>query len=242
MKNFINKINVVFRMIAGGQFGILFHEVRRRFYSNEESYCLRRDLKVPFNGPKAKIDIMVRPYQESDFQTFFELHTPDLTPEGIKERGGRILLLNSKAKTCYVAVTHDGNPAYMQWLMGPEENPKLQNLYKGGFPVLGKGEMLLEGAFTHESYRGQRIMPDAMSQIAEKGADHGGRYILTFVRTDNIPSLKGCQRSGFFPYQIRKDRWRFFTRSLNFITLPEGTPYPYEQENGPGDKAILKQA
>ena len=42
-------------------------------------------------------------------------------------------------------------------------------------------------------------MPAAMGLIAEKGETIGARYVITFVAPDNIPSLKGCQRCGFFP-------------------------------------------
>jgi RimJ/RimL family protein N-acetyltransferase len=100
-------------------------------------------------------------------------------------------------------------------------------LFKGGFPLLAPDEMLLEGAFTLEAFRGQRIMPEAMSKIAEKGMDFEARRIYTFVGADNIPSLKGCKRSGFIPYSIRTDRWRLFRRSLEFAKLPAGTPYPF---------------
>ena len=39
----------------------------------------------------------------------------------------------------------------------------------------------------------------AMALIAERADDIGARHVLTFVEQNNIASLKGCQRSGFFP-------------------------------------------
>jgi RimJ/RimL family protein N-acetyltransferase len=69
-------------------------------------------------------------------------------------------------------------------------------------------------------------MAAAMAQIAERARDFGARKVLTFVATDNIASLKGCQRAGFHPHLLhRRTRLGFglFTRD-HFETLPEGDP------------------
>jgi hypothetical protein len=34
--------------------------------------------------------------------------------------------------------------------------------------------------------------------------------VITFVGFDNVASLKGCARAGFFPYVRRSQIWRFF--------------------------------
>ncbi len=60
-----------------------------------------------------------------------------------------------------------------------------------------------------------------MARIAEKGSEIGARWIITFVSTDNIPSLKGCMRSGFHPYILRTERWFLFNRTVKFTEIPE---------------------
>ena len=96
----------------------------------------------------------------------------------------------------------------------------------GGFPPLADGEALLENAYTPPAYRGLGVMAAAMAQIAERARDFGARKVLTFVATDNIASLKGCQRAGFYPHLLhRRTRFGFglITRD-RFETLPEGDP------------------
>lgn len=225
-----NKIGVLIKMALNGQINSILKEIRRRLYSDEISYCLSRDLTVPFEAPRAKIPISIRPLQESDIPVLLNMDAGKMTGEAAKVRAQRLLLFKSNIQQCYVAVTEDNSPCYMQWLMGAEENNKIQELFKGGFPLLAPGEMLLEGAFTLEAFRGQRIMPEAMAKIAEKGIDFEARRIYTFVGADNIPSLKGCKRSGFTPYSIRIDRWRLFRRLLEFRELPTGTPYPFDEK------------
>ena len=134
--------------------------------------------------------------------------------------------------TCYVGVDQNDRACYMQWLIGPEENTNLQRIYHGGFPWLEEDEALLEDAFTPEAYRGLGIMSCAMAQIAERGKDINARYIITFVWENNIPSLKGCKRSGFVPYKLRRVRNLFFHRSITFTKLREGTPYPFDSKQG----------
>src|SRR5664279_1795856 len=70
----------------------------------------------------------------------------------------------------------------------------------------------------------------AMARIAERGRALGVRHVMTFVEEDNIPSLKGCKKSGFVPYMIRRERWFLFCRTLTFARLPEGTPYAFDAE------------
>ena len=90
-------------------------------------------------------------------------------------------------------------PCYIEWLIGSTDNHLVR---VGGFPELEADEALLENAYTPAKYRGQGIMSEAMALIAERGREMGARFVLTFVEKDNIPSLKGCQRAGFFPYLL----------------------------------------
>ena len=136
----------------------------------------------------------------------------------------------AKIPTCYVALTKDNEPCYMQALIAPSENARLQEYFEGFFPWLRPDEALLEHAFTLETFQGLGIMPHAMARIAEKGRELGARWVITFVIHDNIPALKGCKRAGFSPYLVRREKWRLFRKQLSFEELPSGTPYPFDRE------------
>lgn len=133
-------------------------------------------------------------------------------------------MVEAELATCYVAVTEDDAPCYMQWLIGPEENEKVRSIFQYRFPRIAEDEMLLEGAFTLEHWRGKGIMAAAMSRIAEQAIDRGARSVITFVGSDNEPSLKGCRKAGFEPYLTRIDSWRCFQFSTTFTPPRERRP------------------
>jgi len=229
----LNKIIYIAKMmhIFGSKGGrdCIRDELMRRLKSHEIYYCLRRDLSEPFEAPQARIPITIRPLQEEDIPILLDLDNPELNGESIKERIRRLMFINKNVSTCFVAVTDEGIPCYMQWLMGAKNNKEIQAFFNGGFPVLQPDEMLLEYAFSHENFRGKRVMSYAMAQIAEKGLDSGANSVITFVNVENIPSLKGCKKAGFYPYSLREDIWRLFRRARKFTMLPPNTPYPFDR-------------
>lgn len=197
-----------------------------RVNSDTSSYCLRRDLSVPFESAPARTPLTVRPLQEADIPKIVALKKMKLSRTDMQDLVSRLEHLHADIPTCYIAVAEDGSPAYMQWLMGPAQNEKIQAYFNGTFPWLEKDEALLENALTLEGFRGKGVMPAAMARIAEHGSEIGARWVMTFVEEHNTPSLKGCKKAGFSPYMMRREKWFLFRRKLTFTKLPENTPYP----------------
>jgi RimJ/RimL family protein N-acetyltransferase len=231
-----NLFKAIITSIRSGQIRVLVKEARRRFYSQWTHYGLCRDLTQPFQAPNAKIPLTIRALEEGDVPELLDMKAPGISARGPYVRMHRLNFLKEKIGTCYVAVTEDGHPCYMQWLIGASQNDQIQEYFKGIFPALAPDEALLEYAFTPEAYQGQGIMPAAMARIAEKAAESGGRRVLTFVDHQNVPALKGCKRSGFMPCLTRTDKWRLFRRTMIFTPLPPGTPYPFDAEPATGEK------
>ncbi|MEJ2862382.1 GNAT family N-acetyltransferase [Actinomycetospora flava] len=189
--------------------------IGHRVRSSTPSYGLKRDLTAPHETPVAKIPITVRPMIDADVEPILDLHAEvDLTERWERQTRGR--LLDSGIGRPYVAVNEDDEPCYVQWLFSSEDNDKVRSFFHGIFPVLGPNEALLEGAFTPVKHQGQRIMSAGMSMIAEKATDLGARYVVTFVGTDNIASLKGCERAGFLPYINRVEKRLMGRRFVEF--------------------------
>lgn len=214
-----SKLNNAFQLIRNGHFTVFLKEFKKRIYSRSVSVGLQRDLNNEFQAPSAKIDIQIRPLRIEDMDELLDTTIdPSINPRIIANQES---MVNAKIPTCYVAVTVNNKPCYMQWLIGYEDNQKIEDHFMGVFPPLKKHEALLEGAYSHPAYRGMRIMPMAMARIAEKATEMNVRWVNTFVDITNIPSLKGCQRSGFKPYLLRKDRWFLFLRTITFHPISE---------------------
>lgn len=217
----MQRIQSTAQLLKSGEWEDLFQAGREHLRSESKAFGLRRDITVPFPAPDAMLPITVRPIRESDVETLLEAGADEMSGEAQRERLIRLRMIEAKLPTCYVAVTEDDEPTYMQWLIGPEDNDKIQEIFGDRFPRLQPDEMLLEGAFTLEKWRGKKIMAAAMARVAERAADHGARWVITFVGADNIPSLKGCKRAGFEPYVERTGTWRLFRYRSEFAPLTD---------------------
>src|SRR6478672_608003 len=161
----LKKIRSALRAFREGRGRDLLHIVRERWDSEVLSYGLRRDLSVPHSAPGARIDVSVRLLRREDVPRILEPHEPGITEEDREEIQTRLQVVEAEIHTCYVAVTADGVPCFMQWLIGPEENSKVQAYYKGIFPMVKPDEVMLEGAFTPGVFRGKGIMAHVMSKL-----------------------------------------------------------------------------
>lgn len=217
VKEFLDRGNELRRRIAG--------RLRVGLKASSERIGLRRDLSVRHVPPEAKIPISVRPLELADIAVVL----PFEDDQG--QVANRIEIANRRAMAVrhvaggFVAVDdRNGTPCYVQWLFAASDNDYIAKLV--GFPQLAADEALLENAYTPPAYRGMRIMSAAMALIAERAADIGARYVLTFVGEDNIASLKGCQRAGFAPHLIhRQDQYAFgIVRRQHFTVMDADDP------------------
>lgn len=224
------KTELASSLVRGGNFREAGSIIRGKAWTTYKGLGLRRDLSVPWPTPAAAIPIAIRLLKLEDIPYLFDLDEPNLTGAGRHERINRLHMVQAGFARCYVAATEDDRPCYMQFLIGPEENDILRHHFGDLYPTIRPDEALLEGAFTPEAFRGQKIMPCAMAQIAERATEFGARWAITICGDTNIPSLKGCKRSGFMPYMVREETWRLFRQKITFNDLPPGTPYPFDAE------------
>jgi GNAT superfamily N-acetyltransferase len=213
------RVKRLFSLLRAGQYDVALQTLRERLHSRVPATGLRRDLTVPFPAPSGKIPLQVRQIRPGDIDALLAVG-PDPDEQLLEQRAIQTRLLEAGLGTCYVAVDEHDRPCYMQLLIGPADNERLQRFFQGSMPQLAPDEALLEGAYTNPGYRGKGVMAAAMARIAEHAEDLGARYVLTFVHDDNIASLKGCERAGFTPHVHREERYRLFRRSVTFTPLP----------------------
>lgn len=219
----MTNIKSIIALLKKGELKFILKGIGKRFHSEVLAFGLKRDLTVDFENPNALIELKIRPFNTSDNDYF-------------RDENSNLGLVDAHIENCYVAVNTDNEPCYRQWLIGASQNEKIKGFFKGSFPVLKKNEALLEAAFTLPTFRGKRIMPAAMARISEKGVDIGARYIITFVDVNNIPSLKGCKRSGFNPYVLRTEKWFLFKRRIIFTDISEKLLAKYNKDLMPSKK------
>ena len=199
---------------------LIARRVGERLWSSREAIGFRRDLALPFPAPEAKLPLDIVELGPDELPAMLDPSLAGASALDSLECASRRALWQRHFGRCFVARAPDGQAGFLQWLFDHRNNAALAAHFGDAFPVLAEGEALLEGAYTPVAFRGQRIMPAAMARIAERAADTGARYVHTFVGIDNMPSLKGCVRAGFPPYQWRTQHLRLFRRHTDFTALP----------------------
>lgn len=215
LRRFLTRARDLSRLVLSEGPAKAWSAIRYRVYSDSTSLGLRRDLSLAFEKPAAKIPITVRPLAPTDDLSALDPE-PDLPADEALSRLVQRRLLQSGLRVCYVAIAPDGKPSYMQWAIPATENHRVRGVFGNLYPVLASNEALLEGAYTPTAYRGKGIMGAAMAQVAERAADYGARWVITFVDERNSASVKGCVRAGFAPYLKRHERFRLFYRKIRF--------------------------
>jgi hypothetical protein len=219
MANALRKTKAALSLLSHGRIAALAEEVKRELGSVETSYAFRRDLTIPFETRPTSVPIILRPFERGDI-SLLTLDSMGRDTTKLMERLSRIDAIGAGIPSAvYVAVTRDDSPCFLQWLVAPEANDRLNTYYKGYFPPLARDEVLLEGAFVPERHRGKGIMTSAMSKVADEGASMGARWAITYVDVSNLPSIRGCLACGFHPFLTRKAEWRAFKRRLFFAPL-----------------------
>lgn len=225
-KSLYMKLNKGAGLLLDGQVSKFWKVAHSQLHSERTWFGMRKKLGEKSQKPKAKIDISVRLIEERDLD--YLLSTEGMTAEDAKLVDWQRKLLQAKFQNCYVAVTNDDTPCYMQWLISPDENKNILEAFDGLFPELKQHEALLEGAYMHPSFRGLGIMPDAMYQVSEMAKKINATEAITFVGTDNIASLKGCKSCGYYPYTLLKKKWFLFKKDIFLEAIPVSTLAKYE--------------
>jgi RimJ/RimL family protein N-acetyltransferase len=211
------------------------------------SFGLLRDSTTSWQVPVAKDPIMVRELASTDIPLMLPEQLANIDRRERAQINLRRKLLSQNVPTCFVAIDQrSSHPCFIQWAFDQSQNDFIADFFKGRFPWLKPGQVLLENAYTHPDFRGKGVMPVAMSLIADLLSGNGVREIMTFVETTNVPSLKGCLRAGFRPFVTRKDislcggltRQRSFEPipadvNLDFSKLPVSLLEPKEERQNP---------
>jgi hypothetical protein len=199
---------------------LLLEKVVERTWSSSVSFGLRCDLRsLPPHRP-GRIEITMEPRDCPGYDGFVD--------ELARVKGSNYLYVRGEQRMCdagvrtlHVATAPDGSPAYSQWLVRPREQHLIDAHFPGSYTRLEPGEVLLEGAYTFSRFRGMSLMADGMWQLLAKARDGGAESALTYVATDNVPSLRGCAGVGFVPDHLRRTVRRFGRRRNVFLRLDD---------------------
>jgi acetyltransferase-like isoleucine patch superfamily enzyme len=117
----------------------------------------------------------------------------------------------------------------MQWLIHAEQQHRFRPYFRAG--CLRERYCFVRILLHVRAVAWPWYMGAALAQIIERASPRGARWALTYVRTDNVASLKSCARAGFRPYMLRTESWRGFRPHQSFRVLEQPALYPFERES-----------
>jgi hypothetical protein len=189
---------------------------RRWLYTDDVATGYAYDAGVPLKVPSSPLPLRLRELRPDDVDAFTRTDLPGLSPGDLLVRVNARHVLESDLRTPYVLVTEDDEPCYLQYLVFPEENERMREVFGGLFPPLAPNEALLEFAFTLEKFRGRLVMPFGFSELSRVAAERGATRVLCYVSSRQQAMSRFLVRAGFEPVAVREERRRLLHRRLTF--------------------------
>ncbi len=194
---------------------IVFDELTRKIYSDEKRYGFIYDLTQPIKIDEPKILVKLRTIQTRDITQFFNFRSCNYSNAELRKILECFLFLHSGISTCYVGVNKNNNPCVICWLIKPDMNNELQRYFKGGIPELKNNEVLCEYVYTHEKYRGLKLMSWVTTMLLESVSHEGFDRAIAYVNGKNVISLKTSPQIGWQPFLINTVRRRIFKNQIS---------------------------
>jgi RimJ/RimL family protein N-acetyltransferase len=200
---------------TGGPKHFLFH-VKGQIYGKSIHIGLEKKLQENGTGAGAltecKIKYSLRLGRKEDLD--------EVLKKAKSERGDsayelvfRRWLYECGVHNWYIANTADTNEiCFIQAVIHPEDTQLVSENFNG-FPELKESEVLLEGAYTFQRYRGNRLHPAVVFDILEICRKKGFKRVITYIEKNNEASLKSAERLGFVQFEeVSKRSALFFSR------------------------------
>jgi L-amino acid N-acyltransferase YncA len=180
---------------------VLAEELAARVRSDELNLGLRCDLAARPPLPRARIPLEVEPCGTEFRGLDDELAVASGRDYGRALRRRR--LQDAGVRTLHAAFTGERVPVYVQWLLRAADQEALRAHASELWPPHGADEAMVEFAYTFTAFRGHGVMAEAMGRLLERAAADGAHAVITYVRDDNVASLRGCAKVGFTLDHVR---------------------------------------
>lgn len=195
-------VRSAFELLKVGGFKEFGYQLRRQIYSRHIQIGLTKELEETVRAPVASnTGYYIRLASPQDMEESFQKASTE-SKESARLLLSRKWLYHRGLRNWYIARTvATDEPCFIQGVIQPEENEFIEARLKNWFPRLQEDEILLEGAYTFEKYRGNRLHPVVLADILDIYCKRGFHRVITYIEKNNIASLKGAARLGFIPFQ-----------------------------------------
>ena len=218
MKHIFRKITEIIHntllLLKYGGIVVCVKQLLRFIYSTETQLGFALDLQeITPSSIEARIPYDLRLATDKDMDEVLQkAETED--KQSAQKLIFRNWLYKDGYRNCYVARSVDtGELGFIQTVIHPEENRNVGGTFRSWFPELKEDEILLEGAYTFEKYRGNRLHPAVLSDILRIYKEKGYNRMIAHIDKNNSSAIKGAERVGFKVFQeVPGRKILFFTQ------------------------------
>jgi hypothetical protein len=165
-----------------------------RLCSLSHYFVLRKNLMEPEAAP-VRHAMQMTPIDECGLRGILG-SLEGLEPAERRDLLGYLLFYRSGFKNCYV-MRREGQVAYMQTLIYPEENAVIEQKYRRKFYPLKESQVMIENVFTFLPFRGLGCLQSGTRQLLDLARSQGYRSAVCYIRKDRIVSLNEFVKMGF---------------------------------------------
>jgi GNAT superfamily N-acetyltransferase len=176
---------------------LFFSHLKGQIFHRYAFLSLQKNLDTKSLPIPCEVRYSLQLASDKDMQEMIEMARAE-GKESAYELIGRKLFYDSGFRDCYVARSADTNElCFIQWMISPQVCQGLYRDFGNMLPRLESTDLWMENSYTFKKYRGKKLYPAVLVDLAHIARDKGFKRILTYVREDNIASIKGCERAGF---------------------------------------------
>jgi len=215
----IRRLRSVLQLARAGHWSTLAVLGKKWLRSEEEAIGLVFDMSKPPALRVAPGRFVFRRLEPRDEEVFTRIG-PDVTGEGALVRANADFLFKTGLRTPYVVESELG-PVFMQYLVLPDENGRLDEIFGGRFEQLGPDEGLLEFMFVLEPARNTFVLSWGLMRMIDRARADGVAKLITYVPAERPSMLRFFRRAGFEPFCRTTERRTFFRRYVSFLPFEE---------------------
>ncbi len=186
---------------------VVAREILDRVHSDKDEFELVCELERRPPVPVAAVRVEMRPCESTAFRGFDE-ELSRLKGISYGQALRRAHACRAGVPGLHVGADESGDPIYAQWLLSSDDRDALASHSRGPWRLLADNEAAVEFAYTFAAYRGRGVMAAGMGQLLDQAETSGKGRVFTYVRPDNIASLRGCAKIGFVPSGIAVTSYR----------------------------------
>lgn len=202
LEKIIMRIHYVVLLLQLAGIMVFLKMLLSQIYSRSILIGFTMDLqKTAIPGVEANLKYNLRLATQEDIDQILKLAKSE-NKNMAQELIYRKLLWEDGYRNCYIARTADTNEiCFMQFTMFAEDAKTVRGGFNNWFPELEESEALIEGSYTFEKFRGNRIFAAVTVDQLKICKEKGVQRMVTYIKKNNTASSRGVEKVGFVPFE-----------------------------------------